>query len=209
MKEDVNDYARDLAEIRSIMERSSKFLSLSGWEGIMAGVYALIGAFVVHQVFGFRPDQVHYSFGDMGSGTAGIAELIGTAVLVLVMALATAIFFSSRKAQKLGEKAWTPATRRLLYSMAVPLVSGGIFILLLVWHGLLGLVAPLMLLFYGLALYNAGKYTVDEVKYMGMVQIALGLTGAVFIEYGLLLWAAGFGVVHIVYGIFMHFRYER
>lgn len=209
MKQDVNDYARDLAEIRSMMERSSKFLSLSGWEGIMAGVYALIGAFVVHQVFGFSPDQAHYRFGDMGSGTAGIAELIGIAVLVLVLALVTAIYFSSRKAQKLGEKVWTPATRRLLYSMAVPLVSGGIFILILVWHGLLGLVAPLMLLFYGLALYNAGKYTVYEVKYMGMVQIALGLAGAAFIEYGLLLWAAGFGAVHIVYGIFMHFRYER
>jgi hypothetical protein len=109
----------------------------------------------------------------------------------------------------MGEVAWNPTTRRLLTSMAVPLVSGGLLVLVLIYHGLLGLVAPVMLLFYGLSLYNAGKYTVDEVTHMGMVQIALGLVSAFYIEYGILFWSVGFGFVHIVYGIFMHIRYER
>jgi hypothetical protein len=93
--------------------------------------------------------------------------------------------------------------------MAVPLVTGGILIVVLISKSLLGLIAPLTLLFYGLALYNAGKFTYDEVKFLGMVQIGLGLISSWFIEYSLLFWAIGFGVVHIVYGIYMYFRYER
>lgn len=93
--------------------------------------------------------------------------------------------------------------------MAVPLVSGGLVVMLLVREGLIGLVAPMMLLFYGLSLYNASKYTITEVKILGFVQIALGLVNMVMLGYGLLFWAIGFGLMHIVYGIIMHIRYER
>jgi hypothetical protein len=93
--------------------------------------------------------------------------------------------------------------------MLVPLVSGGILILVLIVKDLIGLIAPLMLLFYGLALYNASKFTIDEVKFLGMTQIGLGLIASYFTEYGLLFWSIGFGVVHIIYGIYMYFRYER
>ncbi len=208
MKEDVNDYARDLAEIRSMMERSSKFLSLSGWEGVLAGLYALAGAYLAHAVYGFKPDRPFYDYLAMqGSGDAMM--VVGIAGFVLVLALVTALFFASRKASKQGEKAWNPTSKRLLMSMSVPLLSGGVVIVLLVRLGLLGLVAPLMLIFYGLALYNASKYTVTEVKVLGFVQIILGLLNMAMLGYGLLFWAVGFGAVHIIYGIFMHFRYER
>ncbi len=208
MKDSEKDYARDLAEIRSMMERSSKFLSLSGWEGVLAGIYALIGAYLVYMQWGFQPDAAVYDYVAI-SQSSHSAMVIGTSLIVLIAALITAFFFASRKARKMGEVAWNPTTRRLLTSMAVPLVSGGLLVLVLIYHGLLGLVAPVMLLFYGLSLYNAGKYTVEEVTYMGMVQIALGLVSAFYIEYGILFWSVGFGFVHIVYGIFMHIRYER
>lgn len=208
MKDSEKDYARDLAEIRSMMERSSKFLSLSGWEGVLAGLYAIAGAYIAHSVYGFAPDQPFYDYLAL-RGSGGSLMVIGIAGLVLVMALATALFFASRKAVKQGEKAWNPTSRRLLASMAVPLVSGGLLIMLLVRQGLLGLVAPLMLIFYGLSLYNASKYTITEVKILGFVQIALGLVNMVMLGYGLLFWAIGFGLMHIVYGIIMHIRYER
>lgn len=201
MKEE-QDYIKDIAEIRSMMERSSKFLSLSGWAGIMAGLYALAGAYFAHSAFGFNPDELFYS-------SPNLASVIWLAIGILVLALITAIYFSKRKADGNGENIWNATSRRLLSSMAVPLVAGGAFILILMAHGLIGLIAPLMLLFYGFALVNAGYYTITEVKVMGMVQIVLGLSGAWFIEYGFLLWAVGFGLVHIIYGIYMHFRYER
>jgi len=93
--------------------------------------------------------------------------------------------------------------------MAVPLLAGGILILILLSKGNIGLIAPLTLLFYGLAIYNASKFSYDEMKFLGLIQVGLGLAGCWFIDYGILLWAIGFGVVHIVYGIYMHFRYER
>lgn len=200
MKE--QDYIQDIAEIRSMMERSSKFLSLSGWAGIMAGIYALAGAWVATTVFGFHPDEIFYTSPDL-------TQVILLAAGVLVLALVSAIFDSRRKAQKREDKVWNATSRRLLVSMVVPLFAGGILIVIFLLKGLIGLIAPMTLLFYGLALYNAGNYTIREVKWMGFVQIILGLVNAVFIESGLLIWALGFGVVHIVYGIYMHLRVER
>lgn len=196
------DYIQDLAEIRSMMERSSKFLSLSGWAGIMAGTYALAGAWIATTVFDFNPDEIFYT-------SAEVTPIVLLATGILLLALASAFYDSRRKAQKRDEKAWNATSRRLLASMAVPLVTGGIVILILFSKGLTGLIAPLTLLFYGLALYNAGFYTIREVRLMGFVQIFLGLVNVWFIESGLLIWALGFGVVHIIYGIYMHFRYER
>lgn len=196
------DYIRDIAEIRSMMERSTKFLSLSGWAGILAGVYAIAGAGLAYTFFGFNPDEIVYTSPYFGN-------VILLALVVLTLALVTAVYFSRKKGEKQGDKIWNATSRRLLVSMAVPLAAGGILIGLLILKGLTGLIAPLSLLFYGLALYNAGTYTINEVKLMGLVQICLGLFGSWFIEYGLILWVAGFGVVHIVYGLTMYFRYER
>jgi MFS family permease len=201
MKEE-QDYIQDIAEIRSMMERSSKFLSLSGWAGVLAGVYALIGAWVAFSIFEFHPNELFYAYPDL-------INIILTATGVLFLALISALMDSRRKAQKQDKKAWNATSRRLVASMAVPLLIGGVLIMLLISNGLLGLVAPLTLLFYGFALYNAGSFTIKEVRIMGFVQMILGLLNVVFITYGLLFWAIGFGLVHIVYGIYMHFRYKR
>lgn len=197
------DYIRDLAEIRLMMERSSKFLSLSGWEGILAGVYALAGAGIAYYGLGFNPDTVFYNYG------AQLPVLLVTAMVVFVLAISTAFIFSQNKARKKGASAWNAVSRRMLASMAVPLLVGALLILLLIAKGLAGLMTPLSLLFYGMALYNASYYTVNEVKILGSVQIALGLVAVWFVEYSLLVWAIGFGLMHILYGLYMHIRYER
>jgi hypothetical protein len=131
------------------------------------------------------------------------------AVLVLVLAVGTAVLLSYRKANGRGEKVWNATSRRLLASMAVPLVAGGILVLILFLKGVLGLMAPLTLLFYGIALYNASTFTFPEIRSLGIIQILLGLISAYFVEYGVLLWAIGFGAAHIAYGIHMHLKYER
>ncbi|GAA4463140.1 hypothetical protein GCM10023189_40810 [Nibrella saemangeumensis] len=206
MKEN-KDYIRDIAEIRSMMERSSKFLSLSGWAGIMAGLYALAGAYVAYTFLSFNPDKIIYSLPSAGLA-AGLGNIILLATIVLLLAIGTAVFLSVRKAAKRGEKLWNAITKRLLINMAVPLIVGGLLALILIAKGLVGLLAPVTLLFYGLALFNAGNFTYREVQSLGLIQIGLGLISTYYVEYGLLCWALGFGIIHIVYGIYMHYRYE-
>jgi uncharacterized membrane protein YidH (DUF202 family) len=208
MKEE-QDYIKDITEMRSMMERSSKFMSLSGLAGLMAGIYALAGALIAYKVFHFNPDQITDSTIQKGYLSPALLKVILLAGIVLILAVGTAIFLSSKKARKRREKSWTNTSRRLLISMAVPLVTGGILLLILISKGLVGLMAPFTLFFYGLAIYNAGKFTYYEMRSLGLIQIGLGLIGSYFVEYGLLCWALGFGVSHIIYGTYLHYRYER
>lgn len=205
MKEQ-QDYTQDIAEIRSMMERSSKFLSLSGWSGILAGLYALSGSFIAYTVLHFNPDDIVYSSGNSGSD---LPKVMWLAAVVLILAVGTAIFLSYRKAVRKGESFWNAASRRLVVNFSVPLAAGGILIVILLSRDMIGLSAPLTLIFYGLALFNAGKFTYDELKFLGMIQMGLGLIGSYVIEYSLLLWALGFGAAHIAYGLYIHFKYER
>ncbi len=208
MKED-QDYLQDISEIRSMMERSSKFVTLSGWAGIMAGIYALTGAFIAYRFFDYKPAYITYSSDDAEVLSPGLSKVIFLAIVVLLAALGTAIFFSHKNAQKEGGKLWNPTSKRLLINMAVPLVAGGLMILIFIFKGLIVFIAPLTLIFYGLALYNAGNFTYKVVKILGIVQIVLGLLSLYFIEFGLLFWALGFGFVHIFYGIYIHFKYNK
>ena len=202
------DYAQDIAEIRSMMERSSKFLSLSGWAGVMAGLYALIGAYISYAVFDFNPNQVIYSRNEEAFPIM-LWEVMITGITILILAVGTAVLLSYRKARLRKEKVWNNISRRLVNSMAVPLVAGGLLILALIFKGLLGLIAPVSLIFYGIALFNAGKFTYKEVRFLGLIQVALGLFGSYFIEFNLLFWALGFGIMHIIYGIFIQSKYEQ
>jgi hypothetical protein len=204
MKEE-KDYIRDIAEIRSMMERSSKFLSLSGWAGIMAGIYALAGAFIAYKVYDFNPGRIE----DEAALSESFSKVVFLAVVVFVFAIVTAVFLSYKKAAQKGEKIWNATSRQLLMNMAVPFIAGGLMILIVMSKGFFGLIAPFTLLFYGLALFNASKFTYNAVKILGLVEIALGLLSAYLIDLGLLFWALGFGVAHIIYGIYIHYRYEK
>lgn len=212
MKTNSTNPNEDIQAIREIMERSSKFLSLSGLAGVFAGVCALIGA-VVAWFFIFNSGQVQYHEYIQSAGSSlnsGIGFYLALdALLVLVFALLGALYFSYRKSRKAGQQFWTNSTRRLLFHLMLPLVSGGIIIIILIFRNKLDLVFPSMLVYYGLALVNAGKFTFGEIHYLGLTQIVLGILAAVFINYGLLLWTIGFGLMHIIYGTVMYYRHER
>src|SRR5687768_2451169 len=173
MKDD-QDYIRDITEMRSMMERSSKFLSLSGLAGIMAGLYALAGAFIAYRFLDFNPDRIVYDTRQPVL-LSDLVKPIILALVILVLAIGTAIFLSAKNAGKRREKLWNATARRLLINMAVPLVTGGLLVLILIAQGLIGFIAPFTLVFYGLALYNASKFTYEEVRSLGLIQIALGL----------------------------------
>jgi len=196
-------YLKDIQDIKQMMSQSTQFISLSGLSGILAGVYALIGAYIVNSLL----EQNKFDVVIIEGLTFKL--IILTAVVVLLLSLITAFIMTKQKAKKVGEKVWNAAAKRLLINFSIPLFTGGIFAILLLRHEVYGLIAPITLIFYGLACLNASKYTLKDVRYLGITEIVLGLIAVEFSGYGLLFWALGFGVCHIVYGSLMYFKYDR
>jgi len=208
MKKDT-DYLQDIEEIRSLMEKSSKFISLSGWAGIFAGVFALLGSYIALTYLDFNPQSLSVDTENNPFQQKQIFSVVQLALLVFLLAISFALFFTHRRAKRKDELLWTPTAKRLVMNMAVPLFTGGILILIFISKGFIGFVAPFSLLFYGLALFTISKFTFDEVKILGLIEILLGLISVYKVSLGLLFWSIGFGVVHIVYGIYVYFKYER
>jgi uncharacterized membrane protein YgdD (TMEM256/DUF423 family) len=196
-------YLKDIQDIKQMMSQSTQFISLSGLSGILAGVYALIGSYIVNSLL----EQNKYDVVIIEGLTFKLIVL--TALVVLLLSLITAFIMTKQKAKKVGEKVWNAAAKRLLINFCIPLFTGGIFAILLLRHEIYGLIAPITLIFYGLACLNASKYTLKDVRYLGITEIVLGLIAVEFSGYGLYFWVLGFGICHIVYGALMYFKYDR
>lgn len=200
----------DLKEIRSMMERSSRFISLSGLSGISAGIIAILGAFVagwyVEKNITLVSNNVTTG-GDVRTGD--VVFLLLLASVVLFLAVSAAIYFAIRKARLNDLPIWNKAAELTLINLLLPLGTGAIFCLILYTYGIFLLIAPATLVFYGLSLLNASKYTLSEIRYLGVTEIVLGLIAMAMPGYSLLFWAIGFGLLHIIYGAVMYFRYER
>ncbi len=193
--------------MRKLMERSVKFMSLSGLSGVLAGIYALAGVAIAY--FRVLPSTGSMQVSEDVLGAPGVlSRLAVIALVVLTASLATGLWLSARRAGRLGVNVWDETGRRLFVNLAIPLVTGGIFIVLLMYHGHLGLLAPACLIFYGLALVNASPNLVDEVRFLGFSEIVLGLVSMLVPPFGLVLWTIGFGVLHIVYGSVLYRKYE-
>ncbi|WP_163326308.1 hypothetical protein [Draconibacterium mangrovi] len=194
----------ELKDIRNIMERSSRFLSLSGLSGIMVGIYALIGAFFAYRIvyIQFPSDARQEYIND----TLTSVFIIG--ITVLVLSLFTIYVLTVKQAKKEQKPIWGPGSKLLLINLLIPLATGGILTTILALRGYYGVVSPCFLIFYGLALVNAAKYTRPEILSLGLVEIVLGLLAAIFPGYGLYFWAIGFGILHIIYG-FMFLNREN
>ncbi|GAB3812554.1 hypothetical protein [Pontibacter rugosus] len=197
-----------LHEIRNIMDRSSRFISLSGLSGISAGATALAGAAVVQWYLGEY--QISYrGSSELTLNQNALLFLLAVALGVLVVALGLASFFTIRRARRNNQRIWDSKSQRLLVNLAIPLAAGGVFCAVLLYHSILYLVAPAMLVFYGLALINGSKYTFSDIRNLGICELVLGLVSSFFVGYGLLAWTIGFGVLHMVYGALVYFKYER
>jgi predicted lysophospholipase L1 biosynthesis ABC-type transport system permease subunit len=203
----MDNYKEDLKHIRTMMERSSTFISLSGMSGIVAGFIALCGAYEVYTLL--VRHQIDYFDGKPNFyGLSLLKQLVLIGLITLGLALTSGVWFTVRKSRKNNLPLWSKTTRSVLLHLSIPLVAGGLFCLVLIFNNNFYLVAPLMLLFYGLALVNVSKYTLPEVFWLGICEAILGLCGVMWLGYGLLLWAIGFGLLHIAYGTYMHFKYD-
>jgi len=202
-----NKHQEDLEHIRSMMERSSRFISLSGKSGVIAGIVALIAAFLSYYLLKNSGGE-YFGNKHINLSSSLLIKLIITSGATLIIAIFFGIYFTIQKSKRNNQKIWNSLTQRLLLSLFIPLAAGGIFCIALFFHGHLGLIAPVMLIFYGLALMNASKYTFNDVEYLGYCELILGLISLFLVGYGLIFWAIGFGILHIIYGIMMQKKYH-
>ena len=213
------EHQQDLQHIKQMMERSSRFISLSGLSGIAAGLCALVGSYFANDIInnsqhksGNRLDNYVYDVAN--SSSVDIVEFMGNklfyiAITTFVAAICLSFLFTYLRSKKTNTPLWGITSKRLFINVAIPMLAGGIYLLKLIENGVFGLIAPGCLIFYGLALVNASKYTLGEVKYLGYLQILLGIINLWFVGKGLYFWAVGFGVLHIFYGVIMWYKYER
>lgn len=199
---------QELAEIKAMMERSTRFLSLSGLAGVMAGIYAFIGAGIAWYWIYFPSTSYGTEF-EANSPADLQTHLLAVAILVLLLAIGSAYLLSQSKSQRKAEKFWTPASKRFLMALFIPVIAGGLFSFALIHENTYQLIAPATLVFYGLGLIGASHFTLGEIRNLGIGQLILGILAAFFPDYGLLCWALGFGVLHVIYGSMMYYRYDR
>tara|TARA_R110002074_G_scaffold374907_1_gene551369 strand:+ start:17 stop:628 length:612 start_codon:yes stop_codon:yes gene_type:complete len=197
------DYLKDISAIKDMMNKSSRFISLSGLSGILAGIYAIIGAAAAYYLV------MNYSNGTLILDGQIYRLVMLDLFLIALLSVVTGIILTTRKAKKHGAKIWDATSRRLVINFLIPLVVGGLYILIILNQQKYGQTGALMLLFYGLALVNASKYSIGDIRYLGYIQLILGLIGAWKPGYGFWLWVLGFGVMHIVYGSWMYFKYDK
>lgn len=208
-----NEQLEALQEIRTLMERSSRFLSLSGLSGIIIGLVAILGIIAAYIFLGISPTEPGYFlFANASNGepnTLFYTFFFADALIVLIVSLLAGSWMTMRKAKLQNLPIWDITAKRLLMNMMIPLFAGGIYCLILLYHGHIAFIAPATLLFYGLALLNASKYTINDIRYLGIMNVVTGLFASFFIDYALLFWAVGFGILHIIYGLAIYFKYEK
>jgi hypothetical protein len=194
---------QELHHIKQMMERSSRFISLSGLSGISAGFFAMLGAWLGVKKISLYAHEKSIDYDTL------VTQLIIIAGCVLVAAFVSAFIFTYLRSKRNGISIWGATTNRLLINLAIPLIAGAFFVLRIVQMKHIFFIAPTCLLFYGLSLINASKYTLGEIRYLGYCELLLGIINLWVPGYGLVFWAVGFGALHVVYGIIMWWKYER
>lgn len=199
-----------LSDIRNMMEKSTRFLSLNGLSAILVGIYACIGAIIACILLG-GTDLYQAGIPTLRVNTSEkYYILLLLAILLIVICLGTVFITCRRKARLTNQSLrFDHTAQRLLLSFFLPLVAGGILCLSLIYQQHYGLTSSIMLIFYGIALINASNYTYSNTKYLGYAELVLGLADSFIEGYSLLFWVTGFGFFHIIYGILFYLKYDK
>ena len=186
------EHLQAIQEIKTMMERSTRFSSISGKAGIVVGILAVIVFAGIHW---FDVTSVTYMF----------VVMVGT----LVVALSIGLYLSIAKAKNEGTAIFDTTAKRFLVQFFIPLFVGGILCLIFACQNQIGYIPAMMLIFYGFALVHASKFSLDTIKNLGYLEIVAGLIAATFTQYGMWCWVFGFGVLHIIYGFIIYTKYEK
>jgi hypothetical protein len=217
MNENMNPI-ESLEEIKSYMQKSTRFLSLSGWSGIWVGACGLVsGLLAMYLLREATISPVNYNYyGENFKGEIFYAvkktlriKLLILAFFTFLAAVSGGFFFSARKAKKDGVPFVNHVFRRMIVNFSIPLITGGLVCLSFIYHNYIILVAPATLIFYGFALFMVARDTLDEIKTLALLEILLGIVSFFLLKYNMICWIIGFGVLHVVYGIIMRNKYDK
>jgi hypothetical protein len=189
-------HARALDELRFIrdtMSRAGQFTAVPGWGGVAMGVTACVAA-----VISGPPDQ----------SPRWLLIWLADAAVAVTIALVT----MTDKARRLGTHLWTtsPAAPAVRFALAFlpPLVAGVILTPVFVAHGLTTRLPGCWLVLYGAAAATGGAFSVRIVPIMGVCYMALGAAACASpAAWGHWFLAAGFGGLHIAFGLVIARRY--
>ena len=209
--ENNKEHLETLSEIKGLMQRSSKFVSLSGMSGIAAGAVAIIGAVIisVYLHIGFFEQLPGMMSQSKDQLSVNMTFIFAVLFSVLILASILTIYFSSRNAKSKNIVFWDSMAKKVFVNLFIFLITGGIFCMILFYYEIYFLIVSAMLIFYGLALMNVSKFTFNEISQLGVIEIFLGIFAAFVTVYPLLIWTVGFGMLHLIYGIYVYLKYER
>ena len=186
----LHDRAMDnLQYIRETMERATAFTGISGWGQVAIGVSALAASFIAAQQKSF---------------TNWLAIWCGEALVALLITG----WSMDRKARAAKMPLLSGPGRKVAFSLSPPLFAGGLVTVVLYRAGLTNAIPGLWLLLYGTGVVTGGMFSVSAVPIMGLCFMALG-AAAFLAPSGFANWymAAGFGGLHIVFGVIIARRY--
>lgn len=196
-----------IAHIREMMSKSSKFKSLSGAAGITAGLLTLVLATVFCLQYEINPFAVELSNFNLLPSEHYLTALV-YALTLLFCSIIAGIVLTKLNAVKNQEPLWGPASRNFIYNMVLPMVFSILFCLILFQKNP-DYVLPVSLILYGLTLFNAGKYAHKAIRSLGITEMLLGAICLQFLQFHILIWIIGFGVMHIVFGMYMIIKPDR
>lgn len=202
-----------LNEIKDLMEKSSRFQSISGLSIVIVGLLASVvsaGAWLMllpHSDISWLPTTCN---GILINSPFRTKIAVFSALLLLVISFSTVSFFSLHKMKKQrGAVSFDSTLRRCLFHFCVPMVVGGLLCAAMLLQGHYGLTSTFMLVFYGLALINCSHYTSSSIAMLGYAQLVLGVVDCFAVSHAILLWWLGFGLMHILFGIYFIIKYDR
>lgn len=186
--QDEREHAKEtLAFIRQTMESASNFTAVSGWGMAAVGVLGLASSGIADRL----------------DDPTSLTVWIPTALLAVVVAG----FSNAAKARRIEEPVWSGSVRKLAWVMAPVLAAGGMLTYALMEAGQAALLPGMWLSVYGAGVTGGGTLSVRAIRWMGLLLLVFGAVALVRPEWGPPLMAAGFGAVHIVFGLLVIRRY--
>ncbi len=179
----------NLRYIRETMERASAFTAISGWGNVAIGLTALAAAFLASRQTVFK---------------SWLAFWITEAMVSLLIAG----WSMDRKARALHMPLLSGPGRKVAFSLSPPIIAGGLLTIVLYRTGLTNSIPGVWLLLYGTGVVTGGMFSVPVVPIMGLCFMGLG-AAALFAPAAFADWfmAAGFGGLHIIFGVIVARRY--
>jgi hypothetical protein len=188
----LRDHAVDnLRYIRDTMERAAAFTSIPGWGGVVIGITALGTTILTEPMTAWQPERWF------------TAWLIEAFVACAVGALAM-----WRKGRRAGTPLSSRPARRFFISYFAPLIAGAVLTFAIVRTGVLQPLPSIWLLLYGAAFVSSGTFSVRVIQLMGVCFMIFGVTAAFLpLSVGNLILGAGFGGLHIIFGLIIARNY--